>query len=138
MMQQQQPLYAYNGLNPQTQRGSPGVHVSLYSYLPGAVNTLTVTPNFHEGEDLPFDGNVVPRNNILIENSYADPRMLGPVGYSPETMALYQSGVPQYINEHYSCLNIPLSVPQSQYISTGGFVYESLLSPYQPTTLPPT
>ena len=137
-MMQPQQQYEYFGLLPQSQRGSPGVHVSLYSYLPGAVNTLTVTPNFHEGEDLPFDGNVVPRNNILIENSYNDPRLLGPVGYSPETMALYQSGVPRYINEHYSCLNIPLSVPQSQYLSTGGFVYESLLNPYQPTTLPPT
>ena len=130
--------YEYFGLLPQSQRGSPGTHVSLYSYLPGSVNTLTVTPNFDEGQFLPFDGNVVPRNNILIEQAYNSPDLLGPVGHSPEMVALYQSGKPQYIEEHYQCLNIPLSTSQSQYISTGGIAYENLYNPYQPTTLPAT
>jgi hypothetical protein len=130
--------YEYFGLLPQSQRGSPGVHVSLYSYLPGSVNTLTVTPNFDEGQFLPFDGNVVPRNHILIEQAYNSPDLLGVVGHSKEMLQYYQSGKPQYIEEHYQGLNIPLSTSQSQYMSSGGFAYENLYNPLQPTTLPST
>ena len=130
--------YEYFGLLPATQRGSPGVHVSLYSYLPGSVNTLTVTPNFDEGQFLPFSGQVVPRNHILIEQAYNSPDLLSVVGHSNEMLQYYQSGKPQYIEQHYQCLNIPLSTSQSQYMSSGGFVYENLYNPLQPTTLPST
>lgn len=130
------PQYQYNGLLPQKLRNSPGVHVSLYSYLPGAVNTLEVTPNFNEGEALPFNGSVVPRNHILVEQAYNSPELLGVVGNSKEMVQWYQRGRPAYIDDHYACLDIPLATPQSQYISNDGFAYANLLNPNQPTTLP--
>jgi hypothetical protein len=130
--------YTYNGLLPQQLRNCPGVHVSLNSYLPGAVNPLTVTPNFNEAEMLPFTGAVVPRNHILIEQAYNSPNMLGQVGNSPEMVQYYQSGPPAYINDHYQCLDIPLSTPQSQYMSTDAFAYRDLRVPNQPVTMPAT
>jgi hypothetical protein len=130
--------YDYFGLLPQSQRGSPGIHVSLNSYLPGSVNPLMVTPNFDESQMLPFSGQVVPRNHILIEQAYSSPFLLGVVGHSKEMVQYYQTGKPAYIDQHYECLDIPLSTSQSQYMSTGGFAYENLYNPNQPTTLPPT
>ena len=130
--------YTYNGLLPQQFRNCPGVHVSLNSYLPGAVNPLTVTPNFDESQMLPFNGNVVPRNHILIEQAYNSPELLGPVGNSKEMVQYYQTGRPAYIDDHYQCLDIPLSTPQSQYMSTDAFAYRDLRVPYQPVTMPST
>jgi len=130
--------YTYNGLLPQTQRGSPGVHVSLNSYLPGSVNPLMVTPNFDESQMLPFSGDVVPRNHILIQQAYNSPDLLGVVGNSKETVQYYQTAKPAYLDPHYACFGIPLSTPQSQYMSTQSTAYSNLYQPNLPVSLPPT
>lgn len=130
--------YEYFGLKPQTQRGSPGVHVNLFSYLPGSVNTLTVTPNFDESQMLPFDGNVAPREHILIEQAYNSPELLGVVGNTPETIQYYQTAKPLYIDHHYACFGIPLTTPQSQYMTTHANTYENLMQPFVPVSMPST
>ena len=129
--------YGYFGLNPQKFTAMHRINNTLTNYVPGSVNTMEVTSSFLEGGDLPFSGKIGASRQIdPVDTNYNDPNLLGVVGHSPEQVAYYQRGLPQYITEHYN--NIPLYTPQSQYMSDKGIAYTDLYNPADPVRLPLT
>ncbi len=129
--------YDYFGLNPQSQTGMHRINNNLMNYVPGSINSMEVTSSFLEGGDLPFSGRIGASRQIdPVDTTYNDPNLLGVVGHSPEQVAYYQRALPQYITEHYN--NIPLYIPQNQYMSDKGIAYTDLYNPAEPVRLPKT
>jgi hypothetical protein len=123
-----------SSLLPKRMINGPGRRTNLNSYYPGANNIreVTTSPNI----PLPFDGDANLTYLLGQGESYRSPSLLGVVGNSPEQVAYYQRGLPEYIPNFYP--NIPLTDPQSKYISERGSLYANLYEPDIPIFFPQT